>query len=401
MRMRTTLLRLVPVALALSAASSAYALSPVACTMDAKLCPDGETYVGRDGNNNCEWQKCPGEGGASAFRDVPSDHSNAEAIAYVKEHGIVEGYVDGTYKPDATINRAEFVKILVGAYNKQLEEDGIAWEDSRCIVALDPEIGGPFSDVPTTAWYAGFVCRANSQGFVSGYPDGTFRPANSINFAEAAKILSNAYGLLASTTIPACDGDCPWYRDFVISLETRAAIPTSITSFDQKITRGQMAEMIYRLKTEDRTKQSKTYDGIASGGNVFFLDTLAVGQKFGGMTVKEYVPDEGVSFEGSVTLTVTYNDLRYGESYMMPQSVCVEPKGDPSVRQLPVLSSDTDPWYCFEPSALLDRFPKSTGGTATVVIDRYHVNLIGAEITNMARLSDVVRVEATRELPRF
>ncbi len=40
---------------------------------------------------------------AAGFRDVPSSHPNYDAILYVQEQGIVEGYSDGTYKPDQTI----------------------------------------------------------------------------------------------------------------------------------------------------------------------------------------------------------------------------------------------------------------------------------------------------------
>jgi hypothetical protein len=180
---------------------------------------------------------------------VSSDHPNADAIFYVKSEGIVEGYADGTFKPDRTINRAEFVKILMGAS----EDDG-----RMCKIA-------PFSDVDQTAWYATYAHKARCQGVVEGYPDGTFKPAASINFAEAAKILVKAYGLEAVTTIPACEeGDCPWYRGYVLMLEMKAAIPTSIESFDQPITRGEMAEMIYRLKTDNNDKPSKTYDGLAA-----------------------------------------------------------------------------------------------------------------------------------------
>ncbi|MEK7563157.1 MAG: S-layer homology domain-containing protein, partial [Patescibacteria group bacterium] len=50
----------------------------------------------------------------AAFSDVSSTHPNAEAIAYVKAEGIVSGYPDGTYRPNQTINRAEFVKFVTG-----------------------------------------------------------------------------------------------------------------------------------------------------------------------------------------------------------------------------------------------------------------------------------------------
>lgn len=293
---------------------------PVACTMDAKLCPDGVTYVGRDGSNNCEWQKCPGEevpdtqcapyvcadgttvdrctpegtvinyfaepclthGGeeGAPFKDVTSDHVNADAIFYVKQQGIVQGYEDGTYQPESTINRAEFVKILVTAlykdrvysdenqYTSAKEEIADCFFYDDMVSAFADGGGGLFVDVKGyEPWYVQYLCIAKYNGFVQGYPDGTFRPGNSINFVEAAKIIVKAFGLEATSTLPACEGDCPWYRDYVLMLEMRGAIPTSVASFSQPVTRGEMAEIIYRLKTGNSDKPSKTYDELAGGSS--------------------------------------------------------------------------------------------------------------------------------------
>lgn len=184
---------------------------------------------------------------AAPFSDVPDTHANAEAIAYVKAEGIVEGYADGTFKADATINRAEFTKILIMQKFSDVSSGACdAW--------------APYNDVPLNSWFAPFVCYAKAVGFVDGYSGGVFKPAHTINFAEAAKILVKAFELEASMTIPACEGDCPWYRDYVLMLEMRNAIPVSITGLDQAITRGEMAEMIYRLKTGNTDGASRTYD---------------------------------------------------------------------------------------------------------------------------------------------
>ncbi len=411
-----TLIRFVPAIIVLSWSVPAYAQT--ACTMDAKLCPDGHTYVGRDGNNNCEWEKCPdpnelsacrpyvcadgtthpscsedghvinyfaapclthggdanacteeqcgpqkmkiknwtcpdgslagpicgqGDDGAcgwsvrdcpndSKFTDVPTDHPNSDAIFYVKSHGIVEGYADGTYKPDATINRAEFTKILVGSF----PNDGPV-----CKIA-------PFTDVDQTAWYAASAHTARCHGLVDGYPDGSFRPANPLNFAEAAKILAKAFQLEAVTTVPACEtGDCPWYRGYVLMLEAKGAIPTSIASFDQKITRGEMAEMIYRLKMGG-DKPSKTYEELVAPSkdttfNVYFytqneLDnaeyeaSLAVVRRiphapavadaalkalFAGPTAKEYAAGARTSAD-LTSLGASYNGVTIHAAYADP-----------------------------------------------------------------------------------
>lgn len=83
---------------------------------------------------------------------------------------------------------------------------------------------------------------------IGGYSDGTFRPADPINFVEAAKIIAVAdtvgYGppdLPPETTV--------WYERFVQYLEQRRAVPSSIAVFDQPLSRGEMAEIIWRLRT--------------------------------------------------------------------------------------------------------------------------------------------------------
>lgn len=210
-------------------------------------CPDGS--VGgpacmQDETGTCGWRMrdCPN---VTGFSDVPTSNEFSDAIFYVKSHGIVQGYPDGTYKPDTTINRAEFVKVLV----ESVSDSGM-----MCKIAA-------FTDVDQGSWYASHTQKARCWGFIEGYADGTFKPANSITFVESAKILAKAYGLEAITTVPACHGDCHWYREYVLMLEGKGAIPLSIVRLDQAITRGEMAEMIYRLRMGGG-KPSRTYDEL-------------------------------------------------------------------------------------------------------------------------------------------
>ena len=202
---------------------------------------------------------------AAPFSDVSDEHPNAEAIAYVKSEGIVEGYADGTFRPNATINRAEFLKMVREAQAAGWDGEGHVPQPSfPCFLHETKQEFvvqyGAFRDVDFDAWYADYLCPSVRSGIIAGYPDGTFRPANSINFVEAAKILVKAFDLETSATIPSCEGDCPWYREYVLMLEMKNAIPTSITGLDQAITRGEMAEMIYRLKTGNSDGASRTYE---------------------------------------------------------------------------------------------------------------------------------------------
>ena len=115
---------------------------------------------------------------AASFVDVPTNHPNYDAISYLETNHSIQGYTDGTFRPSQTINRAEFVKILVANLYK---------DQPFYINACH---GTFFPDIPQDAWYISYACRATDDHFVGGYPDGTFRPMNPINFSEAAKIIS-------------------------------------------------------------------------------------------------------------------------------------------------------------------------------------------------------------------
>lgn len=91
------------------------------------------------------------------------------------EEGIVDGYDDGTFQPDAPVNRAEALKILFNA--------------SRLQPFDDTDYSGTFTDVRKNDWFETYVNDALTYEFVEGYDDGTFRPGQPITRAEAAKIV--------------------------------------------------------------------------------------------------------------------------------------------------------------------------------------------------------------------
>lgn len=173
------------------------------------------------------------------FSDMSSGSPFLDAVDYVQSEGIVSGYADGTYKPDNQINRAEFVKIIIAA---------IFTEDQ--ISACTPN--KTFPDVTPSDWFYEYVCEASNNGILDGYSDGTFKPANNINFAEASKIIVNAFGYETSQK------DI-WYESFVEKLEEFNVIPTTIRSVSKNISRGEMAEMIYRLKEDITDKSSMSF----------------------------------------------------------------------------------------------------------------------------------------------
>ena len=163
----------------------------------------------------------------SGFADVSSSHRNQKAIARLRDLEIVGGYSDGSFKPDNTINRAEFIKIMTS------EPLVPADELARCNTSS-------FPDVPPDAWFTQHVCVGKARGMIAGYPDGTFQPSKTISFVEAAKIIASFFEEVEEE-----EGE--WFTPFVRGLERRKAIPISIKSLSSSISRGEMSEMIYRL----------------------------------------------------------------------------------------------------------------------------------------------------------
>ena len=172
---------------------------------------------------------------AAAFPDVPSTSPYSEAITTLQSEGVIEGNPDGTFNPNGTINRAEFLKIILEARGD-----------------VPASTGNCFPDVKNE-WYAQYICVAKEEGIIQGYPDGNFKPSQPVNFVEAGKILSLAYDQPIDQYSP------DWYEPYARALEAGNAIPGSIAALDAPLTRGEMAEMMWRLSHDVSTKTSKAY----------------------------------------------------------------------------------------------------------------------------------------------
>ncbi len=219
------------------------------------------------------------------FSDVAGCHSYYPAIRYMKDFAIVEGYADGTFKPEQPINRAEFVKILMGSF----KDDG-----RMCKIAA-------FPDAPMTAWYGTVVHRARCLGIIGGYPDGSFKPGNLINYAEAAKIAANAYGLEVDENVGSdWGGQDVWFLPHSSALLERHAVPPSIGRFAQNLTRGEMAEMIYRLETGKTSTQ--------------WFASLPDGSTVDSLTVTDNLPDVEFSYDGAL-FTATEGSMGMRDIY--------------------------------------------------------------------------------------
>lgn len=177
----------------------------------------------------------PLPGAAARFADVSSATPYAQAIEELATSGVLHGQGDGTrYAPGDSINRAEFSKIVASVVATPEEMEACRGVDGLTDIAKD-------------VWYRPFVCVLVDRGVISGYPDRTFKGERPINFVEAAKILSLAFE--QQITDP-WSGE--WYDGYASALEESKAIPPSVAGLDASLTRGEMAEMLWRL-TQRRT----------------------------------------------------------------------------------------------------------------------------------------------------
>lgn len=106
---------------------------------------------------------------SNTFSDVAKSHWAANYIGYMQQFGIITGYADGSFRPDASVTRAEFAAIA-SRFEKLTEGNK------------------SFSDVPSSHWAAKYINFAATRGWVNGYADGTFQPNNSITRAEVAAV---------------------------------------------------------------------------------------------------------------------------------------------------------------------------------------------------------------------
>ena len=179
---------------------------------------------------------------AASFPDVASNNPYSAAISALADQKVINGNPDGTFAPDRTVNRAEFLTLLYRA--KSMTP---AVPTAAC-----------FKDVPTSSWFAAVVCDAASKGNVAGYSDKTFRPEQAVNRVEALKMMFTVLGLSQQTTLAASTqasaytdvSASAWYMVYLSAAFKLHILPVpgvNATAFgpDQALSRAEAAAFIY------------------------------------------------------------------------------------------------------------------------------------------------------------
>ena len=230
--------------LMLFVAVSAYAVGSFSSSTNDYLKSFYSSVIGSSSENDMGTEVKEGDGSTGEvskeeekkqiFKDVVSNHKNAVAIESLYNLGILAGYTDGTFKPENTINRAEFLAILSNA----VEADFAGKKLENC-----------FTDVKTE-WFAAFACYAKEAGWVKGYDDGSFKPGQNVAKAEAVKIIFAAmeYPLCKDVkTAPYTDVEITsWMAPYACAAKEGGIVAGKTLYMPlYEITRGDTAQLIY------------------------------------------------------------------------------------------------------------------------------------------------------------
>ena len=191
-----------------------------------------------------------GAANATRFSDV-ADNYTATAIETLRLMGVLDGYSDGTFRPNAALTRAQFCKMAVYAM------DGGEELGRYSTVTI-------FPDVKPSFWASSYINMAAKKGIIAGFADGKFKPNQTVTAGQAVTILMRGLGYKDENM------GGVWPQGYMAEAKTCGLLKsTGITSAYSALTRGQAAKLFLNLFEAKR----------ASGEGAAPLFNYSVGDK--------------------------------------------------------------------------------------------------------------------------
>jgi len=159
-------------------------------------------------------------------------------IRALVERNLIGGYPDGTFKPEVSLNRAQYAALIARVFNLP-----------------DRRPSSSFVDVPANFWAAEAIAKAEAMGFIAGFPDGTFRPTLNLNRVQAVVSLVSGLQLLGGSpealAVYRDRAEIPTYAAVPVATATQKRLVVNYPATDRfepliDITRAEMAVMIYQ-----------------------------------------------------------------------------------------------------------------------------------------------------------
>jgi hypothetical protein len=169
------------------------------------------------------------------FTDTNINELEGKAISDLYSRSIIRGYSDGEFKGEESVNRAEAAKFLLLAKGLQIP---------------DIKNNGKFWDVKEGEWYVKYVMTAAQNGIISGYPDGSFKPADTVNTAEFLKMLTLSFNLQTNLSYSYTDVKSDdWFSEYAGVAQKYNLFPKRTAKLLQPsrlLSRNEVAVAIYQ-----------------------------------------------------------------------------------------------------------------------------------------------------------
>lgn len=172
----------------------------------------------------------------TSFADLIG-HWAAAFVEALVSRGAISGFPDGTFRPDAPINRAQYAAIIAKTFQ------------------LPPSNKNKFPDVKSDFWAAAAIASAAESGFISGFPDGTFRPGQNLTKVQAIVSIVNGLKLSGGNpnllTVYRDRAQIPSYATNAVAVATQKLLIVNYPQSDlleplRDITRAEVAVLIYQ-----------------------------------------------------------------------------------------------------------------------------------------------------------
>lgn len=248
----------------------------------------------------------------TAFSDVSNNYWAKDFIAELSDRGIIKGFPDGRFRPDAPVTRAEFAAMI------------------RSLKKAKTRAAVGFVDVASNFWARGAIAEAYEMGWMSGYPGNIFRPSQQIPRVQVVVALNNGLGYE-----PTCNfqdvlsyyNDAGEIQSYAVKSVAAATERQMVVSYpspkslkpNQSATRAEVAAFIYQ--TLVNTNQAKAINSpyIAK---VDVSQTVAVKIPSGAIIPVEYAKDKillGPNDKSPIVLTVAEDVLNADGKVMVPE----------------------------------------------------------------------------------
>lgn len=224
-----------------------------------------------------------GAASVTKFSDV-SDSYTATAIETLRLMGVLDGYGDGTFRPDTVLNRAQFCKMAVYAM------DGSGELGRYSTVTI-------FPDVKPSHWASAYINMASRKGIISGFADGKFKPGQTVTAGQAVTILMRGLGYKDE------DMGGVWPQSYMAEAQTNGLLKsTGITSAYAGVTRAQAAKLFMNLFEAKHGKSETLLFNYNVGKDEVYLTAVDGGKgtmTAGGKTYTMAHPVASTSLIGS------------------------------------------------------------------------------------------------------